>query len=147
MTDKDEPMSDSRRSRFDALFAEMAAGGAAGALTGEPAGKAVGATTPVMVRSLAWAVREFRERVLGHREAVRVFDAITVAKARIDERLAAGDVPRSDGFFDAWQGTWSDADELLEGVLLAAQREYQEGKSGVTATFTQTSDSSQQSTA
>jgi hypothetical protein len=58
----------------------------------------------------------------------RVIDAITVAKARIDERLAAGDVPRSDGFFDAWEGTYSDADELLEGVLLAAQREYQERK-------------------
>jgi hypothetical protein len=74
--------------------------------------------------------REFRERVLGQREAVRVINAITAAKARIDERLATGDVPRSDGFFDAGEANRSDAQELLEGVLLAAQRQYEERKVG-----------------
>ena len=120
--------SHSLRSRFYELFGESAVGAGGGALTGEPAAIAVGAGGPLVWRILAWGAREFDERALGHREAVRVIDAITVAKARIDERFAAGDVPRSDGFFDAWEGHWSDADELLEAVLLAAQREYQERK-------------------
>jgi phage gp46-like protein len=128
ITDNNEPMSESRRSRFDALAGEIGAGGLAGAATGEPVGVAVGLATPVAMRILTRAFREFRERALGDREAVRVFTAYTVAKARIEERLAAGDIPRSDGFFDAWEGHWSDADELLEAVLLAAQREYQERK-------------------
>lgn len=120
--------SDSRRWRFDALFAEIMAGGAAGGATGGFAGAGLGASTPVVVRGLTWAAREFRERMLGDREAVRVIDALTVAKTRIDERIAAGDVPRSDGFFDAREPNRSDAEELLEGILLAAQREYEERK-------------------
>jgi hypothetical protein len=120
--------SDSWRAKFDALFGEMVVGGATGAATGEAAGAALGAATPLAVRGLAWGAREFRERVLGQREALRVINAITVAKARIDERLAAGDVPRSDGFFNAGEANRSDAEELLEGVLLAAQREYEERK-------------------
>jgi hypothetical protein len=120
--------SDSWKSKLDALIWEILGGGAVGAATGEIAGAAAGAGTPIAVRGLAWGAREFRERVLGHREAVRVIDAITVAKARIDERLAAGDVARSDGFFNARKADRSDAEELLEGVLLAAQREYEERK-------------------
>src|SRR5215207_2268417 len=128
MTDNDKQMNDSRRSRFDALLGETAVGLMAGAATGESAGAALGAATPLAVRGLTWAVREFRGRVLGHREAVRVINAIRVAKARIDERLEAGDLPRSDGFFDAGEANRSESEELLEGVLLAAQREYEERK-------------------
>jgi hypothetical protein len=127
MTDNNKK-SDSWKSKLDALVWEILGGGAVGAATGEIAGAAAGAATPVAVRGLAWGAREFRERVLGQREAVRVVNAIAVAKARIDERLAAGDAPRSDGFFDDGEANRSDAEELLEGVLLAAQREYEERK-------------------
>jgi hypothetical protein len=130
MTDQNNESSsgDSSKAKLDALIGEMAAGGAFGGATGGTAGAVLGAATPPAVRGLTWLAREFRERLLGPRETDRIIDAITVAKARIDERLAAGDIPRSDGFFDTWEGHWSDADELLEGVLLAAQREYQERK-------------------
>jgi hypothetical protein len=127
MTDHDKK-SGSWRSKLGALSLEILGGGAVGAATGEPVNVVTGAATPLMVRGLAWWAEEFRQRGLGDREAVRVIDALTVAWAKIDERLAAGDAPRSDGFFNDGEANRSDAEELLEGVLLAAQREYEERK-------------------
>ncbi len=147
MTDNDKQMNDSRRSRFDALLGETAVGLMAGAATGESAGAALGAATPLAVRGLTWAVREFRGRVLGHREAVRVINAITVAKARIDERLEAGDLPRSDGFSTPGRLIGPKARSSWKASSWPRSASTRNAKSAVTGTFMRTSHSSQQSMA
>jgi hypothetical protein len=71
---------------------------------------------------------EFRERVLGHREEVRVGAAISFASAKINEKLENGERLRDDGFFTDEHDNRSTAKEVFEGVVLAAQREAEEKK-------------------
>jgi hypothetical protein len=52
---------------------------------------------------------------------------VAVAAVHSRARIAAGDSLREDGFFDEEDGR-SAADEVLEGGLLAAQREHEERK-------------------
>jgi hypothetical protein len=72
---------------------------------------------------------EFHERVLGPRQEARVGTVLWVIDTLIKERLAAGDTPRSDGFFEQREGREQPpAYELAEGVLLRAANEYEERK-------------------
>jgi hypothetical protein len=103
-------------------------GGALG-LIGGPPGVAAGAVGGVAVtRGLKRVAHEIRERVLGPRQVERAGAALTVAIARVRERLDAGEEPRDDGFFDARAGERPDAEELLEGILLHAGNSYEERK-------------------
>ena len=99
----------------------MLVGGPVGAVAGAAAG-------PVTARTLRGLAVEFRERVLGHREEVRVGAAIAVASVKIREKLDAGEQPRQDGFFTDEEQNRSTAKEVFEGVILAAQREAEEKK-------------------
>lgn len=126
MARDDEPPD--RRARFDQLLGEVLAGAGGGLATADPVGAAVGAGAPLAMRAFAWAAREFRERVLGHREARRVLTTLELAAARVEANLAEGRALREDGFFDPSDGGRSSAEEVVEGVLLAAQREHQEKK-------------------
>jgi hypothetical protein len=98
------------------------AGAAAGVLIGGPPGAVAGAFVAPAVRSAFGVIA----RRLGRRETVRVMTAIGVAAEEVQRLLDAGEVPRSDGFFDA--GDRPAAEEIAEGVLLGAQREYEEAK-------------------
>lgn len=107
-----------------------AAGAAIDLLGGPPGvigGAAAGAGLSVVIRRLAG---EMRNRVLGPREVERIGAAIGYALVDINERLAAGEVPRRDGFFEIPTDNVhrSAADEIYEGVLIAAQGEYEERK-------------------
>jgi hypothetical protein len=93
------------------------AGGPDGALAGAAAGSA-----------LTTALREFAQRMLGHRERVRVGAALHFAKIMYEERIAAGDRLRNDNWFEDRPRGRSAAAEICEGTLLIAQREHQERK-------------------
>lgn len=71
---------------------------------------------------------EFASRLLSSREEARIGATISYAALKIQQRLDAGDIPRSDGFFSADETGRSNADEIFEGVLLKAKNEIQEKK-------------------
>ncbi len=105
------------------------AGAAVGLLIGGPPGALVGAAAgPAVSRTLRGLAVEFRERVLGPREEVRVGAAINFASAKIKEKLENGEQPRQDDFFTDAQDDRATAKEVFEGVVLAAQREAEEKK-------------------
>lgn len=105
------------------LGAEILGGGltgvAAGFLIGGPAGTALGGAVGPIVRR---GFQELANRVLSHREQVRVSAAAQFVLERYDTVLATGMTPRTD------MPTGPSADELLEGVLQKARSSYQEKK-------------------
>lgn len=104
-------------------------GAAIGLLVGGPPGAIVGtAAGPAAARTLRGLAVEFRERVLGRREEVRVGATISFASAKINEKLENGQRLRHDGFFADAKDDRSTAKEVFESVVLAAQREAEEKK-------------------
>jgi hypothetical protein len=107
-----------------------ASGGAvAGFLLGGPVGAGVGAAAGSFLAHQLRAVgEEVVRRQLSPREQQRVGMVMAVAVEAVQERLAQGYQPRQDGFFEAAANDRSTADEITEGVLIAAQREHEEKK-------------------
>jgi len=107
------------------------AGAAVGFFTGGPAGAVIGgvggAAGPAATQILKQA-GEFTQRILGHREEVRVGATLIFAVEKIQENIAKGHQIRQDGFFQDQPSERSAAEEIVEGVLLAAQREREEKK-------------------
>lgn len=101
------------------------AGAVAGMLLAGPPGAVGGAVAGPILASV---LREMTHRILSHREDARVGGAFRAATARLQERLEAGDEVRDDGFFASKPGRRSDAEEIIEGVLLAVQRGHEERK-------------------
>lgn len=71
---------------------------------------------------------EVYTRVLSSREEIRVGAAIAFASNGIRLKLEQGEQLRNDGFFDANLNSRSNADEVLESILIKCQRETQEKK-------------------
>ena len=98
-------------------------------LVGGPEGSAVGGVVGKGVEIVLNRVGgEISTRQLAPREETRVGAAFAYAAAEIKRRLEEGDVLRNDDFFDEKQAERSGADEVLESVLLKAQREPEEKK-------------------
>lgn len=98
------------------------AGGAPGAFGGAAAGVAVS-------HALRAVGADVDERALSPQQHERIGAVWILAGDEIRRRLEAGEVPRDDGFFgEGSDGQRPDAEELLEGVLLAAGDEYQQQK-------------------
>jgi hypothetical protein len=95
--------------------------GPAGALGGAAAGSVVGQ----VLRGLG---AEIQRRLLSPREQARVGAAAAFAITAIAARLERGASLRDDGFFDAGVDGRSDAEEILEAVLMKAQDSYEERK-------------------
>jgi hypothetical protein len=93
----------------------------AGPFVGSSAGELVG-------RALRRVGVEIQRRRFGPQQERRVGEAFEGAVVRSREALEAGSQPRDDGFFEADEGGRSDAEELLEGVLLHAADAYEERK-------------------
>lgn len=106
----------------------MALGGPAGAIAGAAAG-------PVMTNTLRHVGHEVGQRLLSPREEARVGTVFVLTANEVRERLDAGEVQRTDGFFDEGRTRRSTAEEITEGVFLAAQREYEERKLPYLATL------------
>lgn len=104
-------------------------GGALGFLAGGPMGAAVGgAAGTAAALVLKHIGQEVSERLLGPREKVRVGAVLAIAAAEIGQRIENGESVRSDDFFDKRSSGRSDAEEVVESVLLKSQREPEEKK-------------------
>lgn len=84
-------------------------------------------TVPMLSNSLKNIGQEFAERMLSPRENLRVGSALILAAEGIRKRLE-NENPREDGFFDKNHTGRSDADEVLENIVLKIQREPEEKK-------------------
>jgi hypothetical protein len=106
-----------------------AVGGGAVGLLGGPAGAMLGAASGVaLTRVLRRVGVEVYERVIVAPQQRRVGAALGIAVSDTQKLDAEGASWREDGFFEADDGRRSDAEELMEGVLLHAADAYQEMK-------------------
>ena len=104
------------------------AGGAVG-LIGGPAGSIGGAAAGVAITKTIRRVGvEVYDRLLVARQQERVGTVLAVALDDAQTLTKDREKVRDDGFFDPGEGQRSDADELLEGILLQAANAYQERK-------------------
>jgi hypothetical protein len=124
---KSEPVDDLIEIGSD--IAGGTAGAALGFFTAGPAGAVLGgATAPLLVHTFRKMASEIRHRYLGVREEVRIGATIAFAARKIQENIANGQQIRQDGFFETQPGERAAAEEVLEALLLVAQREHQEKK-------------------
>ena len=108
-------------------------GGAASAsigflVAGPPGAIAGAATSPLLTHAFRRVASEIKSRVLGPREEVRIGATIIYAREMIEENLSSGKQIRQDDFFSAQGNDRPTSEEILESVLLIAQREPQEKK-------------------
>lgn len=99
-------------------------GAALGGLVGGPPGAILGAGAG---SAIGLALKEFAHRVLSRRERIRIGAAFQYASSAFQELLDADRTVRTDDFFTTNDGR-STADEVTEGVLIAAQRQHEERK-------------------
>ncbi|GJL54325.1 MAG: hypothetical protein NPIRA02_14570 [Nitrospirales bacterium] len=112
-----------------AEIAGGAVGGALGFLAGGPIGAALlGAGGAAAAMALKHVSQEVSERLLGHREEVRIGAVLAIAAGEIRQRIENGESVRNDDFFDMKQTRRSDAEEVVESILLKSQREPEEKK-------------------
>jgi hypothetical protein len=105
------------------------AGGVIGFLLAGPVGAAIGGGSgPIVTSVLKKIGLEIKERLISPREEIRVGATISYAIEKIKSRLDSGTSIRNDNFFNSSSTKRSDADEIYEATILAAQREYQEKK-------------------
>jgi hypothetical protein len=118
------------------------AGAASGFLIGGPAGAlvggAAGAGAPLLKLMITAIVGDIAER-LSEREKIRIGGVINYASYKIQERFKTGEKLRTDGFFELPPTRHPacaeipiierpPAEEVIEGILLAVQREHEEKK-------------------
>jgi hypothetical protein len=112
-----------------AEIAGGAVGAAIGFLAAGPFGAAafgaVGATVAIGFKKIG---EELSGRFLGHREKIRIGAVFALAAVEIKQRLENGEILRYDGYFDKKIFGRSNAEEVLESVLLKSQREPEEKK-------------------
>lgn len=118
-----------------------AAGAGIGMLIGDPSGPVIGAAAGSLLESRLRAVAgDVAARFTARTEQERMGTLYILTQNQIMRRLKAGDTPRSAAFFRPRERAnlkrlRSEADELLEGAFLAAQRSYEERKIGLLANF------------
>jgi hypothetical protein len=112
---------------FNATLTEMVAWSGAGLATGSRVAAVAGAGAPLATRILRWGT-DLATRALSVSEERRVASTLDFMRLAIDEHLAKDEQLRDDGFFTADMDERSDAEEVFEGVMLAAQREHEERK-------------------
>lgn len=114
-----------RGSEFTGQLAGAAIGGLVGGFEGLLVGAGAGVAWQQSYKSVAL---EVKKRILGDREEIRMAAGFTFALTRIQEKLSNGESLRNDDFFESNSENRSAANEILEGVLIASQREYEEKK-------------------
>lgn len=117
-----------------------ATGEVIGFLLGGPTGAAAGGICAQLLRrGIIEIGNDIGERFLSEREKIRIGGVIVYATKKILEKLAAGEKLRTDGFFELPSAEHSacaeipfverpPSKEIIEGVLLAVQREHEEMK-------------------
>lgn len=129
-----EESPDPEKSRVNVILAAgsdiagPAAGAAAGLLIGGPGGAIAGAAVAAPATAgFRRVLGEIAGRLLGQREQARAGAVLLAAAAEVEAQLAAGRELRDDGLLGN-NSEWSDADEIAEAAVLAAQRDPQEAK-------------------
>lgn len=104
------------------------AGATVGAVAG-PLGIVAGALLGTAAEQAIIVVgNEIKDRILSKRESQRVGIVYQIAGEKINANIEAGKLIRDDGFFEDEEGNRAPGEEILEGILLVAQREYEEKK-------------------
>lgn len=94
--------------------------GIGGVLGGAAIGSVVG-------KVFEYAGKEILNRFLSKREEHRITNVMDLAKKKIDENIKNNKKLREDDFFENVDNR-SSAEEILEGTLMVAQKEYEERK-------------------
>lgn len=116
-------------SEYAGSAAGAVAGGLIGAAIGGPEGAAAGSVAATAIEHMFQNMGcEIKKRTLAPLEEQRVGTVYAKAKELIEEKIAQGKTPRNDNFFDKDTNSRPASEELLEGTLLAAQREHEEKK-------------------
>lgn len=103
-------------------------GAVLGTLVAGPAGFVLGGASGVIITKLFKKIgSEIQKRTLSSREEIRIGAAYTFAINKLNENLNSGKLIRNDGFFKAVNGR-SFSEEILEGIILTAQKEHEERK-------------------
>ena len=125
----DKPESINDLIKIGSEIAGGAAGAAIGFFTAGPAGAILGgATGPLLTHTFRNLAAEIKNRILGRQEVVRIGATIAFAAVKIQENISNGQQIRQDGFFQKQPDERTTGEEILEGILLVAQREHQEKK-------------------
>ena len=115
--------------QISADVAGATVGGILGYLINDPMAPIYGTAAGVLLsHTIKRGLSEMRQRLLGRREVVRIDATFEFAAQKIKENIEQGKQLRQDDFFQEQPGERAAADEILEGILLAAQREHQEKK-------------------
>jgi hypothetical protein len=94
-----------------------------------PTGLVIGGVGgPLLSKALRSIGTEMKQRLLGPREEIRIGAVYTFALAKIKENFENSKQIRTDDFFDKKGNNRSGAEEILEGIVITAQKEYQEKK-------------------
>ncbi len=100
-----------------------------GGLFAGPVGAAGSALVGTIVENVMNKVgEEVKDRYLSKKESERIGKVLTGSVNISNDRLLNGGQIRSDDFFEIKEDNRSYAEEILEGSLLVAQREYEERK-------------------
>lgn len=88
----------------------------------------MGGSASLLTRMLKGIGQDIKNRALSRREEVGVGATVTFAVQRIQENLNNDQSIRQDGFLNGELQERAAAEEILEGVLIASQREHEEKK-------------------
>lgn len=116
-------------SEYGGNAAASVIGSVVGTAVAGPIGSVLGAVAGTSLEKMfLWLGKEIKERCLSESEHKKIGTVYEHAKAKIEMNLNTGKKLRAERFFDCNPDERSEAEEILEATLFAAQRECEEKK-------------------